>query len=105
RVENIAIPAPRMTEAFGRLIAGLLGIVFEAADSAGDAAVSRALVAQFNFMQGKEYAGQERAWAAIGFAGCAFTPALKERLEALRPATERAFLIFHSSASSEKLRH
>lgn len=105
RVEHIAIPAPHMTEAFGRLIAGLLGIVFEAADSAGDAAVSRALVAQFNFMQGKEYAGQERAWAAIGFAGCAFTAALKERLEALRHAQERAFSIFERFASAEQLRY
>ena len=49
------------TAAFGKLVAGLLAVVFEAADSATDPEVSRALVAMFNFMQGKEFAGQERA--------------------------------------------
>lgn len=54
--------------AYKRLIAGLLGVVFEAADSATDPQVSRALVAMFNFMQGKEFAGQERAFGGMVFA-------------------------------------
>ena len=54
-------PPATLTTAFVRLIAGLLAVVFEAADSAGDPEISRALVAMFNFMQGKEFAGQERA--------------------------------------------
>jgi hypothetical protein len=60
--------APRgATEAYSRLIAGALAVVFEAADSAGDPEISRALVAMFNFMQGKEFAGQERAHGAAVF--------------------------------------
>lgn len=55
-------------EAFSRLIAGLLAVVFEAADSAGDPEISRELVAMFHFMQGKEFAGQERAHGAAAFA-------------------------------------
>jgi hypothetical protein len=55
-------------QAFSRLIAGLLGVVFEAADSAGDPDISRELVAMFHFMQGKEFAGQERAHGAAAFA-------------------------------------
>jgi hypothetical protein len=51
-----------------RLVAGLLAVVFEAADSAGDPEISRMLVALFNFMQGKEFAGQERAMGAAVFA-------------------------------------
>jgi hypothetical protein len=55
-------------EAYSRLIAGALAVVFEAADSAGDPEISRSLVAMFNFMQGKEFAGQERAHGAAVFA-------------------------------------
>ncbi len=56
------------TSAFVKLVAGLLAVVFEAADSATDPQISRALVAMFNFMQGKEFAGQERALGAGVFA-------------------------------------
>lgn len=67
-IERNEIPAGDATAAFTRLIAGLLAVVFEAADSAGDPEISRALVALFHFMQGKEYAGQERAHGAAVFA-------------------------------------
>ncbi len=52
------------TAAFAKLVAGLLSVVFEAADGATDLEISRLLVAMFNFMQGKEFAGQERACGA-----------------------------------------
>jgi hypothetical protein len=94
RVERLGIEPAKMTRAFSRLIAGLLSVIFEAADSAGEPAVSRALVALLNFMQGKEYAGQERAWAAIGFAGGSFDDELRERLENLKIAQDRSFEIF-----------
>ena len=88
------IEASTMTNAFSRLIAGLLSVVTEAADSAGDPAVSRALVALLNFTQGKEYAGQERAWAAIGFASGHFEQDLKQRLQDLKDAQSRAIDVF-----------
>ncbi len=56
------------TAAFVKLISGLLAVVFEAADSATNPEISRLLVAMFNFMQGKEFAGQERAFGAATFA-------------------------------------
>jgi hypothetical protein len=56
------------TAAFVKLITGLLSVVFEAADSATNPEISRLLVAMFNFMQGKEFAGQERACGAATFA-------------------------------------
>ncbi|HKB55585.1 MAG TPA: nitrate- and nitrite sensing domain-containing protein [Ramlibacter sp.] len=62
------VTASDATAVFGKLIAGLLAIVFEAADSAGDPEISRALVAMFNFMQGKEFAGQERTFGGRVFA-------------------------------------
>lgn len=67
-IEALAIGPQVATAAYVRLVAGLLQVVFEAADSATDPQVSRALVALFNFMQGKEFAGQERAFGGACFA-------------------------------------
>ena len=96
-----AVDATAMTQAFSRLIAGLLDIVSEAADSSGDPAVSRALVAMINFMQGKEYAGQERAWAAIGFARGHFDEPLRHRLEHLQSAQNQAASLFEQFGEAD----
>ncbi len=61
--------AGEATERFTQAIAALLALVFDAADIAADPAISRLLVALFNLMQGKEFAGQERAAGAAAFAG------------------------------------
>jgi len=68
RVAGLDLSPQDATVAYSRLIAHLLAVVFEAADSAGDPEISRALVAMFNFMQGKEFAGQERAYGGAVFA-------------------------------------
>lgn len=68
RIGAQAVPAEEATAAMVRLIGGLLVVVFEAADSATDPEISRALVALFNFMQGKEFSGQERALGSAAFA-------------------------------------
>ena len=83
------------TRAFSRLIASLLTVVFEAADIASDPAITRLLVALFNFMQAKEYAGQERAWGAIGFAETHFDTSLCDKLTTLQQAQEHHFAIFN----------
>jgi len=82
------------TQRFNRLIAGLLNVIFEAADISGDPDITRALVALFNFVQGKEYAGQERAWGVIGFTAGEFSSDNQERLKALQDAQHRCFDIF-----------
>jgi hypothetical protein len=63
-----SVTAGDATAVLVKLVSGLLAVVFEAADSASDPEISRALVAMFNFMQGKEFAGQERAFGARVFA-------------------------------------
>lgn len=68
RISRQAPSAGEATAAFNKLVSGLLSVVFEAADTATDPQVSRALVAMFHFMQGKEFAGQERALGARVFA-------------------------------------
>lgn len=102
RINQQQIDARLSTQAFSRLTAGLLSIVFEAADGAGDPSTTRALLALFNFMQGKEYAGQERAWAAFGFTTSEVNDDSRERLAGLRFAQQRCFDQFHCFASAEQ---
>ena len=45
-------------------------------------------------MEGKEYAGQERAWGAIGFAAGEFQPEQLERLGSLLDSQQHCFDIF-----------
>ena len=94
RIETQQIAAEDATRSYTELIAGLLAVVFEAADTAADPEISRALVALFNFMQGKELAGQERALGAAGFASGRFELADQHRLQNLIEAQERCFQIF-----------
>lgn len=91
----------RSTEAYVRLIAALLAVVFEAADSATDPEVSRRLVALFNFMQGKEFAGQERAVGSALFARGQADAAEQQRLLHLIESQERCLELFHAFAPVE----
>ncbi|MAL97891.1 MAG: hypothetical protein CL583_05505 [Alteromonadaceae bacterium] len=88
------------SKVYSGLVHGLLSIVFEAAETAMDPSISRLLVAMFNFMQGKELAGQERAAAAAGFAMGQFDPSLKERLDHLDEAQQRCFEVFMEFAEA-----
>ena len=94
KVAHQSISALASTQAYCRLVAGLLTVVFEAADVASDPSITQLLVALFNFIQAKEYAGQERAWGAIGFAESHFDHGLCERLEQLQHAQSHSFDIF-----------
>lgn len=87
------------TKVFCEIIGGLLAVAFEVSDTGADPAVSRALVAMFNFMQGKEFAGQERATAAAGFAAGRFTQIQHQRLLMLITGQARSFQSFAQFAS------
>lgn len=80
--------------AYIKLVAGLLAVVFEAADSATDPKVSRALLALFNFMQGKEFAGQERACGAGAFASGHMDAASQQHWRHLIAAQDGCFQVF-----------
>lgn len=103
RVRERRITAVEATSALTRLIGGLLAVVFEAADTAIDPAITRLLVALFNFMQGKELAGQERAIGVNGFAIGYFDEALRQRLEHLGQAQDRCFEVFCEFADAGAL--
>jgi hypothetical protein len=82
------------TAAFVKLVAGLLAVVFEAADGATDPEISRRLVAMFNFMQGKEFAGQERACGGAAFASGHNDSARQQQWLHLIESQERCFQVF-----------
>lgn len=88
------ITSLQSTQAYSRLIAACLKVIFEAADVASDPTITRMLVSLFNFMQGKEYAGQERAWGAIGFAETHFNKSLCEKLTQLQQAQQHSLDVF-----------
>ncbi|TAG36270.1 MAG: ANTAR domain-containing protein [Polaromonas sp.] len=94
RIASRTLTPTESTAAFNRLISGLLVVVFEAADSATDPEISRALVAMFNFMQGKEFAGQERAFGAACFASGRTDTAQQQQWLHLIELQERCFQVF-----------
>lgn len=103
RIREHRLSMHEATASLIRLIGGLLAVVFEAADTAADPETTRSLVALFNFMQGKELAGQERAIGVAGFAGGHFEPEKLERLEHLWEAQERCFATFCRFAGPDAL--
>ena len=88
------------TAAYVKLITGLLAVVFEAADTASDPEVSRALVALFNFMQGKEFAGQERAFGAAVFAAGSVDTADQQAWQHLVESQAASFRVFADFAGA-----
>ncbi|GAA4333302.1 nitrate regulatory protein NasR [Variovorax defluvii] len=94
RISAGELTAAEATAAFVKLIAGLLAVVFEAADGATDPEVSRLLVAMFNFMQGKEFAGQERACGGAAFASGRNDADRQQQWLHLIESQERCFQVF-----------
>ncbi|MGK3127194.1 nitrate- and nitrite sensing domain-containing protein [Candidatus Pantoea formicae] len=90
-------------DAFNHIIRTLLNLVFEAADTASEPEISRALIALFSFMQGKELAGQERATGSAGFAAGTFTPMQRQRIQVLIAAQEQSFATFSQFSDASNL--
>jgi hypothetical protein len=94
RIGALELQPAQATAAFAKLVAGLLSVVFEAADGATDPEISRLLVALFNFMQGKEFAGQERALGAAALAMGRVDDAQRAQWLHLVESQERCFQVF-----------
>jgi len=93
-VAALALAPQDAVKAFTDVIALLLAVGFEAADTAADAETSRSLIALVNFAQGKEYAGQERATAGAALSRGHFDAVDRRHLRHLEAAQERAFKVF-----------
>ena len=100
RIAERQVDAEVATAAFAKLVGGLLAVVFEAADGAADPEISRLLGALFQFMQGKEFAGQERACGAAVFAAGSADQAHQQRWLELITAQERCFSAFAGFADA-----
>lgn len=103
QVRDRALEQVRAMDAFSHIIRTLLNLVFEAADTASEPDISRALIALFSFMQGKELAGQERATGSAGFAAGTFSAAQRQRLQGLIDAQEQSFATFSQFADADSL--
>ena len=84
----------RATAAYIQVISALLAVVFEAAERAADPHLSRGLVALFQFMQGKEWAGQERATGCAMLASGHADAQRQQRWLHLVDAQARCFQVF-----------
>lgn len=102
QIDELTLTPLDSTSAYSRLIAGLLEVVFEAADVASDPQTTKLLVSLFNFMQGKEYAGQERAWGAIGFAESNIDASICDKVQALTASQAQCFETFLNFADDEE---
>lgn len=91
------------TNAYVKLVEALLSMVFEAADTAAEPSISQCLVAMFNFMQGKESAGQERAIGAAQFVAGQTNNDDQQRLMRLIESQERCLGVFAEFARPETL--
>ena len=103
RVAAQQLKPAQTTAAYIQLINGLLAVVFESADSAADPDISRRLVALFNFMQGKECAGQERATGSALFASGRADATAQQQLLHLIESQERCLQVFSEFASEAVL--
>lgn len=103
RIDALELKPAQATAAFAKLVAGLLSVVFEAADGATDPEISRLLVAMFNFMQGKEFAGQERAFGAAALALGRRDAAQRLQWLHLIESQERCFQVFTDFSSEAVL--
>jgi len=104
RVRERDITSQDATESFTRLIAILLAVIFEAGDAALDPAITSALVAMFNFMQGKELTGQERALGVTAFAAGFFDETQRDLIKGLHERQERSFGLFVAHVDPASLR-
>jgi len=97
-VREMRVAPSVVLEGYGEIVSGLLSIVFEAADAALDPRISKVLVALFHFMEGKEFAGQERATGAAGFGLGEFSVEARQSTMHLINAQERSFEVFEDFA-------
>lgn len=94
QISDRKLSAYEAVTAISRLVAGLIALVFELADTAIDPSISRLLVTFFNFVQGKEFAGQERAIGALCYASGLCDGPHQQRVLHLIDAQERSFQVF-----------
>lgn len=105
QVRQRALAQSEVMMAFHDIIRHLLALVFEVSDNAAEPAIARALIAMFSFMQGKEFAGQERAAGAAAFAAGVCDAQTQQTLLDLIERQERCFDTFAEFADAQSKAH
>lgn len=103
KVRDLKVTPRKGMEAYSELVRYLLAIVFEAADAALDPLISRILVALFHFMEGKEFAGQERAMGAGAIATGSVDEVTRNRILRMIDEQERCFEVFEEFADEQSV--
>lgn len=101
RVSELKMAGMESTQAYSRLIVCLLDVIFDMADMGAEPSITHRLITLFNVLQAKEYAGQERALGAIGFATTTFEKNLCEQVAHLQAAQKDRLALFVEHASPE----
>ncbi|XBS71605.1 nitrate- and nitrite sensing domain-containing protein [Acerihabitans sp. KWT182] len=104
QIRERALEQPRMTAFFDSMIRHMLTLVSEVTDTAAEPAVARALIAMLSFMQGKEFAGQERALGSAAFAAGHFDEKSRRKMAELIDRQERCFERFADFADEASAR-
>ncbi|PWW10881.1 nitrate regulatory protein [Mangrovibacter plantisponsor] len=100
QIHQRSISHQQAMQSFNTIIQQVLNLVYEVADIDADGQVASALVALFTFMQGKEYAGQERALASAGFASRNFSDSGRQLMVELIAAQESCLTSFAGFADT-----
>ncbi|MCG8156564.1 nitrate- and nitrite sensing domain-containing protein [Brenneria goodwinii] len=101
QIRRQLLQLPQAMTFFNDIIRNLLSLVFDVSDTAAEPVISRALIAMFSFMQGKEFAGQERAIGAAAFASGVFNEDTQQKLLDLIERQERCFATFAEFADEQ----
>ncbi|HSI46497.1 MAG TPA: nitrate- and nitrite sensing domain-containing protein [Methylophilus sp.] len=88
-------------ESFSRLIASLISLIFEITDSSVNNKISTCLLTLYNLIQGKEFAGQERAVGSYIFGSGSMQLTHQQKLLELVAQQERHFELFSQLGGDE----
>jgi methyl-accepting chemotaxis protein len=104
-VDALSLTPPKAAEYFSATIASLVAAIQATGDLSEDVRILRQSIAFSAFVQRKEFAGQERAAGAQGFAAGAFAPEVHAaflRLGALQEAQAQIFATVKQNADNAR---
>jgi len=104
KVTLIKIPFSDCIQSYNRFISSLISLIFEITDSTVNTKLSTYLLALYNLVQGKEFAGQERAVGSYLFGSGHLQLIHQQKLIELIALQDRHFEVF-CQFGNQALRH